>query len=90
MCVCVCAGELHYRVEHCLLALPGISKGQIQRVISHPQALAQCQDYLSQWGGCTFAIDSSCKRPSLFLFLSFSLSLSLCVCVCVCVCRRAD
>lgn len=33
-------GELHTKVEHSLLALPGAS---IERVISHPKALAQCQ-----------------------------------------------
>ena len=39
-------GEHDFRVEHCLLALPGTKKEDIKRVMSHPQALAQCDNYL--------------------------------------------
>ncbi len=35
------------RVEHCLLALPGAPIEGLRRVISHPQALAQCETFLS-------------------------------------------
>jgi len=39
-------GEIGHPVNHCLLCLPGQQLSDIQRVISHPQALAQCDVYL--------------------------------------------
>lgn len=39
-------GETYLRVEHCLIGLPGAPKSGIREVISHPQALAQCEGYL--------------------------------------------
>jgi prephenate dehydratase/chorismate mutase/prephenate dehydratase len=41
-------GEVIVPVHHALLALPGTSVADIHRVISHPQALAQCQNYLEE------------------------------------------
>ncbi len=43
-------GEHEFRVEHSLLALPGVKKEDIKRVMSHPQALAQCDNYLRNMG----------------------------------------
>ena len=41
-------GEQGVKVEHVLLGLPGVGLGEIERVYSHPQALAQCKRYLEQ------------------------------------------
>nr|BAH10647.1 Prephenate dehydratase [Hevea brasiliensis] len=43
-------GEVQFPVHHCLLALPGVRKEYITRVISHPQALAQCELTLTELG----------------------------------------
>ena len=39
-------GEITLPVHHCLLALPGFELRQIRTVVSHPQALAQCQNFI--------------------------------------------
>jgi prephenate dehydratase len=39
-------GETELTVIHNLLALPGTSMGELRRVFSHPQALAQCERYV--------------------------------------------
>lgn len=43
-------GEVQMPVHHCLLALPGVRKEYLTRVISHPQALAQCEHTLTNLG----------------------------------------
>jgi prephenate dehydratase len=40
-------GETVVRVDHCLLALPGSAIDDLQEVMSHPQAIAQCEEFLS-------------------------------------------
>jgi chorismate mutase/prephenate dehydratase len=46
-------GEELLHVEHCLVALPDATLGQIRSVFSHPQALAQCSVFLSTLQDCT-------------------------------------
>jgi prephenate dehydratase len=38
--------ELWLDVNQCLLALPGTKLHQIKKIVSHPQAFAQCKNYL--------------------------------------------
>jgi prephenate dehydratase len=40
-------GETIVRVDHCLLSLPGTKMGELKEVISHPQAIAQSEEFLS-------------------------------------------
>lgn len=41
-------GEQIIKIEHCLLAVPGTKKENIERVFSHPQSLMQCARYLQE------------------------------------------
>ncbi|XP_027331436.1 arogenate dehydratase/prephenate dehydratase 1, chloroplastic [Abrus precatorius] len=43
-------GEVQLRANHCLLGLPGARKEELKGVVSHPQALAQCETILSDLG----------------------------------------
>jgi prephenate dehydratase len=44
-------GEHITRVSHCLIGLPDARVDQIRRVVSHPQALAQCENTLRAMKG---------------------------------------
>ncbi|HYM51470.1 MAG TPA: prephenate dehydratase [Candidatus Limnocylindrales bacterium] len=43
-------GEIALQVDHCLLALPGAARSGLTRVLSHPQALAQCEAFIVREG----------------------------------------
>ncbi|MBI4673694.1 MAG: prephenate dehydratase [Chloroflexi bacterium] len=43
-------GEHVLRVEHCLIAAHGVTLDDVQLVMSHPQALAQCDHYIRAHG----------------------------------------
>lgn len=45
----ICA-EHEFRVQHCVLAKEGVALSNIKYAISHPQALAQCDNYLRGLG----------------------------------------
>jgi prephenate dehydratase len=46
----VVVSEHYLRVHHCLIGLPGVPLSEIRRVISHPQALAQCEASIKRLG----------------------------------------
>lgn len=48
-------GEHNQRIEHCLMGLPGETLDSIRTVLSHPQALAQCDTFLARGGWETAA-----------------------------------
>ncbi|KAI7735176.1 hypothetical protein M8C21_032909 [Ambrosia artemisiifolia] len=43
-------GEVQLIVNHCLLGVPGVRKEELKRVLSHPQALDQCEIALNKLG----------------------------------------
>ncbi|CAI9756616.1 unnamed protein product [Fraxinus pennsylvanica] len=43
-------GEVKLKVNHCLLGLPGVRKEELKHVLSHPQALDQCEITLNKLG----------------------------------------
>ncbi|KAL2633467.1 hypothetical protein R1flu_004946 [Riccia fluitans] len=52
-------GEVQLAVHHCLMALPGVQKEQLKRVVSHQQALAQCEGTLTKLGVVREAVDDT-------------------------------
>ncbi|KAF7823455.1 arogenate dehydratase/prephenate dehydratase 2, chloroplastic-like [Senna tora] len=52
-------GEVKYAVRHCLMANYGIKLEDLKRVLSHPQALAQCENTLTRLGLVREAVDDT-------------------------------
>ncbi|KAL7142802.1 hypothetical protein ABFS83_08G148700 [Erythranthe nasuta] len=52
-------GEVQLLVNHCLLGLPGVRKEELKRVLSHPQALDQCEMVLSELGVTRVNVDDT-------------------------------
>nr|GMD64156.1 arogenate dehydratase/prephenate dehydratase 1, chloroplastic isoform X2 [Ipomoea batatas] len=52
-------GEVRLLVNHCLLGLPGVRKEELKRVLSHPQALDQCEMTLSKFGIVKVSADNT-------------------------------
>ncbi|CAM8994952.1 unnamed protein product [Rhodiola kirilowii] len=65
-------GEVQLCVNHCLLGLPGVSKEDLKYVLSHPQALEQCEHKLTKLGvtrissqdtaGAAQTVASNCEK----------------------------
>jgi prephenate dehydratase len=49
-------GEYFLRVRHCLISFPETEIDQIEEVMSHPQALGQCDGYLRKLGVKTYPV----------------------------------
>lgn len=41
-------GEIVLPIKHNLMVMPGLAKEKIEIIVSHPQALAQCRNYLNR------------------------------------------
>ncbi|CAL1357715.1 unnamed protein product [Linum trigynum] len=52
-------GEIKYAVRHCLLANQGVKVEHLKKVLSHPQALAQCEYTLTRLGLVREAVDDT-------------------------------
>ncbi len=45
-------GEIKFRVRHCLLGIEGSSISSLRTVYCHPQAVAQCSEFLAELTDC--------------------------------------
>ncbi|KAE8691762.1 Arogenate dehydratase/prephenate dehydratase 2 [Hibiscus syriacus] len=66
-------GEVKLAVRHCLLANHGVRVEDLKRVLSHPQALAQCEYTLTKIGLSREAVDDTALAAKARTALSASL-----------------
>lgn len=59
--------EINLFVQYCLLAMPGVTKSELKRVISHPMALAHCGRSLAELGLDHEAVDDTAGAVELLL-----------------------
>nr|DAD26070.1 TPA_asm: hypothetical protein HUJ06_027538 [Nelumbo nucifera] len=58
-------GEVKLAIKHCLLANHGVRLEDLKRVLSHPQALTQCESTLTKLGVVREAIDDTAGAAQL-------------------------
>jgi chorismate mutase/prephenate dehydratase len=49
-------GDIRFRVRHCLLGVPGASARGMRKIYAHPQAAAQCSNYLAGLSDCEVVV----------------------------------
>ncbi|CAA6656311.1 unnamed protein product [Spirodela intermedia] len=59
--------EIRLFVDYCLLAMPGVRKRELRKVISHPRALAHCGQALNQLGLHQEAVDDTASAGRMLL-----------------------
>ena len=45
-------GDIKFKVRHCLLGLEGVSIAEVRKIYCHPQAAAQCSEFLATLEDC--------------------------------------
>ena len=58
---CKIVRSLKLKVEHCLLARPGVKQADIKEVVAHEQALNQCGDFLKSSGVKVTVFDNNAR-----------------------------
>ncbi|CAL5389149.1 unnamed protein product [Camellia sinensis] len=61
-------GEVKLAIRHCLLANHGVKVEDLKRVLSHPQALAQCENTLTRLGMVREAVDDTAGAAKFVAF----------------------
>ncbi|XWS28443.1 hypothetical protein CRYUN_Cryun25bG0069500 [Craigia yunnanensis] len=61
-------GEVKLEIRHCLLANHSVKVEDLKRVLSHPQALAQCENTLTKIGLSREAVDDTALAAKLVAF----------------------
>lgn len=61
-------GEVKLAIRHCLLANTGVKIEDLKRVLSHPQALAQCENTLTKLGLVREAVDDTAGAAKYIAF----------------------